>query len=220
MRKAQRKDAVQQTIERIEHIVEVVGIREIFEFACTVKLNQDAQKVRRDIMTAINSMMDHSGGNTYPETFCHFAAHCMIHDSISTSEARNPHWIQSLPFLFALMTTTNINIARWIYDGIDFKEYRISGEEDGQLRIEKREVKESINEEETCLYRHWNEKGQLLYIGISRSAAYRLAQHKTSGWDKQIAKVTVERFPSRAAAIEAERAAIKKECPIHNKQGR
>lgn len=71
--------------------------------------------------------------------------------------------------------------------------------------------------ERTALYRHFDAVGALLYVGISRSAAARLASHEQSNWDQDIARVDVEWFESRAAALRAERKAIAQEEPKHNK---
>lgn len=73
----------------------------------------------------------------------------------------------------------------------------------------------------TSLYRHWDADGRLLYVGISLSALQRLAQHKErSRWFERIASVTIEQFPTREAALAAEREAIATERPecniIHN----
>lgn len=69
----------------------------------------------------------------------------------------------------------------------------------------------------TALYRHYNEMGELLYVGISLSAINRLSQHKTSGWFIEIAKVDIEQFETRMLALNAEETAIKKEKPKYNK---
>lgn len=70
----------------------------------------------------------------------------------------------------------------------------------------------------TALYRHYDSAGRLLYIGISLSAAARLAQHvQGSEWARDIASMTVEQWPTRAAAAEAERAAIQAERPMWNR---
>lgn len=71
------------------------------------------------------------------------------------------------------------------------------------------------------LYRHFDKRGRLLYVGISASAVQRLARHKiTSEWFSAIAFVKIERFSTRAAAQQAEAAAIPKERPrydiVHN----
>lgn len=69
----------------------------------------------------------------------------------------------------------------------------------------------------TCaLYRHFDADGVLLYVGISLSAVQRLSQHSASPWSDRIARVDVERFPSREAAERAEREAIQTERPKHN----
>lgn len=71
--------------------------------------------------------------------------------------------------------------------------------------------------EPTCLYRHFDRSGTLLYVGISLSAAVRLSQHSaTASWFRDIARMEIEWFPDRTAALRAERHAIKTEGPIHN----
>lgn len=72
-------------------------------------------------------------------------------------------------------------------------------------------------ETETSLYRHFDADGELLYVGVSLNAVARLAQHRDSSqWFNQIRSVVIERHPTREAAIEAEKAAIKCEKPKHN----
>ena len=67
------------------------------------------------------------------------------------------------------------------------------------------------------LYRHFDERGKLLYVGVSLSAIQRLAQHKHhSHWFNSIEKITIEQFPSREEALDAEKIAIQKEGPLHN----
>lgn len=70
----------------------------------------------------------------------------------------------------------------------------------------------------TSLYRHFGKSGELLYIGISLSVVHRLSQHVDSAaWATKIAKVTVEYFPTRQRALDAERNAIMAERPKYNK---
>ena len=69
----------------------------------------------------------------------------------------------------------------------------------------------------TNLYRHFDENGALLYVGISLSAVQRLKQHEKSGWFEDIATVTIESFDTRELALIAESKAIRQERPIHNK---
>ena len=72
-------------------------------------------------------------------------------------------------------------------------------------------------ERETELYRHFDAEGRLLYVGVSLSTTVRLMGHKErSEWANRIATITIERFPTRSAALQAERAAIKAEKPLHN----
>lgn len=69
----------------------------------------------------------------------------------------------------------------------------------------------------TSLYRHWNADGDLLYVGISLSALYRLSQHRQNAdWYDDISEVTIQHFNSREEALRAERLAIQSECPAHN----
>ena len=69
----------------------------------------------------------------------------------------------------------------------------------------------------THLYRHFAADGTLLYVGISLSALGRLQAHRASAWSEDIARVEVETYPTRAAALAAEKAAIKSERPKHNR---
>lgn len=69
----------------------------------------------------------------------------------------------------------------------------------------------------TKLYRHYDAAGELLYIGISLRAAYRLRQHMVSShWADRIARITVEQHPDRPAAEQAETLAIEREKPLFN----
>jgi predicted GIY-YIG superfamily endonuclease len=69
----------------------------------------------------------------------------------------------------------------------------------------------------THLYRHFDNNGTLLYVGISLSTLNRLAQHREHAhWFTEIKRVEIERFQSRQEALSAERAAIQREKPLHN----
>lgn len=69
----------------------------------------------------------------------------------------------------------------------------------------------------TALYRHYDEQGLLLYVGISHNVITRLEQHRDdSHWFSKIANVTIVWFETRAEAERAEREAIKSELPLHN----
>ena len=68
------------------------------------------------------------------------------------------------------------------------------------------------------LYRHFDETGALLYVGISLSAITRLRQHRDrSVWFSQIKSITITQFETRADAKIAEKAAIQTEHPVYNK---
>jgi predicted GIY-YIG superfamily endonuclease len=70
---------------------------------------------------------------------------------------------------------------------------------------------------ETDLYRWFDEVDRLLYIGISDDLAARTRGHvKKSTWMNFAADRTVQHFPNRSAALDAEEAAIKAEQPLFN----
>jgi predicted GIY-YIG superfamily endonuclease len=68
-----------------------------------------------------------------------------------------------------------------------------------------------------ALYRHFDADGRLLYVGISKHTMRRLAEHGDSRWAHDIASVTLEHFSSREEASEAEKQAIRAECPVYNR---
>lgn len=73
------------------------------------------------------------------------------------------------------------------------------------------------NTRAAVLYRHFNAEGRLLYVGISASATKRTEQHRrSSSWAQEIRRIEIETFPSRQAAMDAERTAIVMELPMHN----
>jgi hypothetical protein len=73
----------------------------------------------------------------------------------------------------------------------------------------------------TCLYRHFDDSGRLLYVGISIGVLQRLSGHKsTSHWFDKITRIEIERFPNREYAEAAELDAIWTENPLYNVAGR
>jgi|GEM_PF-3372929 len=78
--------------------------------------------------------------------------------------------------------------------------------------------KEILNRlDETQLYRHFDGQGNLLYVGISKSAFTRLSGHQLCAhWYRSVRRIDIEVFPNRKAALEAEEKAIKEECPRYN----
>lgn len=70
---------------------------------------------------------------------------------------------------------------------------------------------------EHILYRMFDSESRLLYIGITMNIRHRVAAHRsTKEWWTNVAVIKVERLPTRAAALEAERNAIALEKPAHN----
>lgn len=68
-----------------------------------------------------------------------------------------------------------------------------------------------------ALYRFYDSTGQLLYVGITLDPGSRWKAHsKEKPWWHDVAQVTVETHDGRAAVLEAERAAILAEKPVHN----
>lgn len=73
----------------------------------------------------------------------------------------------------------------------------------------------------TTLYRAYDARGQLLYVGISSSPFLRFGQHDArAGWTPYAATITLERFTSRLDAEAAELVAIRTDDPVWNIQGR
>lgn len=79
-------------------------------------------------------------------------------------------------------------------------------------------------DEKTSLYRFYNSRHQLLYIGITNNITRRLTQHDADKpWFHQAATIKVEHYPTRKEALAHEAAAIVAEKPlynIHHNQGR
>jgi hypothetical protein len=73
-----------------------------------------------------------------------------------------------------------------------------------------------MKNKKTALYRFFNSEGDLLYIGVSLSAVYRLSQHKIKPWYLEISWIDIQWFPSRKIALLAEAEAIKSEFPRFN----
>ena len=67
------------------------------------------------------------------------------------------------------------------------------------------------------LYRHFDKKGTLLYVGITNNIAKRIIDHKKdSDWFENVANITIQHFKHREDAIEVEKKTIIKEKPLHN----
>jgi len=69
----------------------------------------------------------------------------------------------------------------------------------------------------TALYRYFDEKDRLLYVGITDHLLGRTGAHILgSSWMDYAVRSTITRYPSRAEAAAAETAAIKTEQPLFN----
>jgi hypothetical protein len=73
----------------------------------------------------------------------------------------------------------------------------------------------------TTLYRAYDDRDRLLYVGISDGEFIRLAQHAASApWTVYAVKIILQRYTLRTDAEEAERQAILGEDPVWNVRGR
>jgi predicted GIY-YIG superfamily endonuclease len=71
--------------------------------------------------------------------------------------------------------------------------------------------------EQTALYRLFAAGDVLLYIGIAKRFGRRWEQHaRSQPWWPEVVRQTVDWYPDREAAEDAEKAAIKAENPRHN----
>lgn len=67
------------------------------------------------------------------------------------------------------------------------------------------------------LYRFFDADGVLLYVGISLHGIQRMSNHQTTQpWWSSVSRTSLEHFPDRESAREAERAAIASEGPRYN----
>ncbi|MGW1154529.1 GIY-YIG nuclease family protein [Streptomyces rubiginosohelvolus] len=77
----------------------------------------------------------------------------------------------------------------------------------------------SSKDRRTGLYRLFDKKGRLLYVGIGYDPKVRWARHAAlTRWWKDVSEKQVEWFPTRPEAERAERDAIRDETPIYNKK--
>lgn len=69
----------------------------------------------------------------------------------------------------------------------------------------------------TALYRFFDTDDQLLYVGISSNPSIRFRDHgRSKDWWSEVASITLEHWPSRQAALDAEKQAIISERPRWN----
>lgn len=70
-----------------------------------------------------------------------------------------------------------------------------------------------------ALYRMYDERGRVLYIGITGDLGKRLGDHAVKRWFPLVEQIKLEWLPTRAAALLAERRAISAEHPRYNHAG-
>jgi predicted GIY-YIG superfamily endonuclease len=71
-----------------------------------------------------------------------------------------------------------------------------------------------------CVYRAYDDAGQLLYVGFSERYRHRLAEHeRKSQWWPEAREVRLLFFVDREAALLDEAVAIRQERPIYNERG-
>ena len=72
-----------------------------------------------------------------------------------------------------------------------------------------------------CLYRHWSEDDDLLYVGITVCLHDRIGHHRREAlWWPDVGKITIERYLTREAVSLAEMEAVARENPQHNIRGK
>jgi excinuclease UvrABC nuclease subunit len=68
-----------------------------------------------------------------------------------------------------------------------------------------------------AVYRLFNKRGRLLYVGCAHNPFSRIAEHRYwKHWWKEVARVQMDFFPNGRAAEKAEREAIWNENPKYN----
>jgi predicted GIY-YIG superfamily endonuclease len=74
-----------------------------------------------------------------------------------------------------------------------------------------------MNNNKTAVYRCYNSKEELIYVGVTRDPISRMAKHKiTSIWTYETMLIGVDWFDTRSEAFAAEAKTIKKESPRYN----
>lgn len=74
-----------------------------------------------------------------------------------------------------------------------------------------------LNDRPTTLYRAYGAGDVLLYVGIAVSWPARWERHRErSPWFGAVESITLEQFPDRRSALDAEQRAVESERPAHN----
>lgn len=68
-----------------------------------------------------------------------------------------------------------------------------------------------------ALYRFYDAAGVLLYVGITADPGVRFKQHRgDKAWWTEVVNIRIEKLPTKAAVLAAERTAIREERPLWN----
>jgi excinuclease UvrABC nuclease subunit len=70
----------------------------------------------------------------------------------------------------------------------------------------------------TALYRFFDTRGRLLYVGIADMPGRRFAQHERKEWWRDVIDINITWYKTRRAALDEEARAINYERPLHNVQ--
>jgi hypothetical protein len=122
-----------------------------------------------------------------------------------------------------------LNKLRFIGGGAPFKKGRRGRVLYSQLGLDKwvqsrrftrTKYQTKLDALESSLYRHFDEDGVLLYVGIAVDPVRRLSGHRHSHWYDKIDTIRIEHCPTHEAALAAELEAIRTEKPVHNVGGK
>lgn len=68
-----------------------------------------------------------------------------------------------------------------------------------------------------ALYRFYDARGTLLYIGRTAGIGIRVARHRyQKNWWPSVVRIDIEHYRDKASVIDAERVAIRREGPLYN----
>lgn len=109
-------------------------------------------------------------------------------------------------------------IARYTCDDLRWWYRRWRDRPYGPTEIDEPEVHVAVAGRRCALYRHFDDVGVLLYVGISERPVHRGRTHaETAAWVQYAARMEADWLPDRTAAETAEKLVIQSERPVFNK---
>lgn len=136
-----------------------------------------------------------------------------LYKALRRSERRGLRRWERRALRWAGRALVGLVLARWVTRpaGAGWRAYR-------QRRIQRRPTPASLRAPDpTLVYRHYDARGRLLYVGITRRGVERWEEHAADKpWFELVATSRCEEHPSRAAALYAEAVAIRDEHPVYN----